>query len=68
MTEKKTFYKIFLFSLLMAYCLFILLMSGMSYSYIGLTVLILLVLFFGGLFYFLRKEIKMTRKEIGGRE
>jgi hypothetical protein len=52
----------------MAYCVFILLMSGMSSSYIGLTVLILLVLFFGGLFYFLRKEIKMTKREIGGRE
>ncbi len=64
MTEKKTLYKIFLFTLLMGYCLFILLASGMSYAYIGLTVLILLVTFFGGLFYFLKKEIKMTRKEI----
>ncbi len=68
MTEKKTLYKIFLFTLLMGYCLFILLASGTSYSYIGLTVLILLIIFFGGLFYFLRKEIKMTKKEIGGRE
>jgi len=64
MAEKKTFYKIFLFTLLMGYCLIILLIGGTNYQYVWPVLLVLLIIFFGGLFYFLRKEIKISQKEL----